>query len=105
MTAPHGLTDGDMLLLCSVSVGNPIDVDDAAGMVLPDPANPGRFVPAPAGSLDRLEDAGFVTIEAAGAAATDRGRYWLDRWFRQKFSTTGKRRGRLIITEVRATKA
>jgi hypothetical protein len=96
---PHGLKDGDLLLLLALSVGNPIDVIDGE-MRLPDPAAPSSSVPVPPGALDRLEDAGMVAIEEAGAVPTDRGKYWLDRWLTKK---VGVRKGRFVVTGVRPT--
>lgn len=93
---PYGLSDGDLLLCLATSLGNPPDVY-AGELALPDPANPGATVPVPPGALDRLEAAGFVVIEEAGAVVTSRGDYWLDRWVRTKF----KARGRLVLTGVR----
>lgn len=94
MTNPHGLTDGDMLLLLATSVGNGPDVIGGE-LAIPDPATPGGAVPAPDGSLDRLEAAGMVEIVESGAAVTSKGSYWLDRWMRTRFKLRG-----LVITKV-----
>lgn len=94
---PHGLTDGAMLLLLAISVGNDIDVRDGK-MVLPDPTDPSRTVPVSPDSLDALEAAGMIRVEENGAVPTDGGRYWLERWLNKK---VGVKKGRFVVTGVR----
>lgn len=76
---PHGLPDGDMLLLLALEVGSSIHVIEDE-MRLPNPAIPGAWMAIPPGALDRLEEAGLVAIGSIGVLLTERGRYWLGKW-------------------------
>lgn len=91
-------SDATMLMLLSIWRGQPLDAV-AGELRLTLPA--GDSLPAPQESLDHLESVGWVEITEAGeVAATDRGKYALDRWFTKRANAAG-RHGCFSITDTR----
>lgn len=84
MTYPD---DGTMFTLLALHTGDALDAD-GAGLFLACETDRGRREwGVPGAVLDDLEARGWVEIGEAGPAVTDRGRYWLGRWFKR---TTGR---------------
>lgn len=93
--------DSQMLVLLALWVGEGLETE-AGNLYLTTPD--GNRVPVPPAVLDSLEEREWLVVTEAGAVATDRGIYALNRWITAKARQRGQH-GRFELKSARVSRA